>query len=101
MISFTVGKYRWYWDREGKEVLDGKFFLFSELERLSIHRKLPNSGPEFSLCLIFVSGEMLRVRFKASHALMDRMTRELSQDLKKGKSLDMDEFVEFNSDIEL
>lgn len=99
MIRFTVGKYRWYWDRSGKEELKGVFYLFSPLERVSIQREFPNRGPEFSLCFIFVSGEMVRVRFPASERLMDRMQREIEQDLRKSGVIDLDELVLNNSDI--
>jgi hypothetical protein len=101
VISFTVGKYRWYWDRSGNEETKGVFFLFSRLERLSIQREYPNRGSEFSLCFIFVSGEMVRVRFPASDRLMDRMQREIEQDLRKGNIIDLDELVETNSDIDV
>ena len=101
MISFTVGKYRWYWDRSGSEEMKGFFYLFSPLERLSIQREYPNRGSEFSLCFIFVSGEMVRVRFPASDRLMDRMQREIEQDLRKGNIIDLDELVETNSDIDV
>jgi hypothetical protein len=100
MIRFTVGKYRWYWDRSGKEELKGVFYLFSPLERFSIQREYPNRGPEFSLCFIFVSGEMVRVRFPASDRLMDRMQREIEQELKKSNMIDLDDLVETNSDID-
>lgn len=96
MIKVTLGKYKKYFDQEGKVQESGSVYLFSKIRTINIIQRLPNSGSEVELVLSLESGERVLANFPASSIIIERMTKEIYSLVKKDQFIDFDDLVDFN-----